>query len=134
VDQHALPGDEMRMFEECLPSGQRRKWQRRGLHVRDAAWLQSQVGCPHGRKLGGRSVTREVSQAVYPSPGRKSVTSGAILYHARDLVPRNARDSWRAIGVLVSFIPGQFRGRDASGVLQQDIPAPKLRQRRIFEK
>jgi hypothetical protein len=59
---------------------------------------------------------------------------GHPLYHARELVPWNARDSWRAIRVLISLIPGQFRRRDASGAhLQQDIPAPNLRRRSILE-
>src|SRR6185437_12954938 len=40
VDQHALSGRKACVFEECLPSRQRRKRQRRRLYVRDAAWLQ----------------------------------------------------------------------------------------------
>src|SRR5262245_7442656 len=126
----------MCMFEKGLPGGQRRKRQCRGLLVRDAVWLQSEIGRPHCRELGCRPVTWKISQAIYfvARPKIRDVRRHPF-YNARDLMPRNARNPRRAVGVLITFIPGQFGGRNACGAYSyQHIPAPDLRQWCILEK
>ena len=136
VDQHALSGGKVRMFEERLPSCQRRKRQRRGLCVSDAARLQSQIDRPHCRELSSRAVTRKISQSIdLVAEPKISYISRHPLHHPRNLMPRNARDSWRPVRVLIGLVPCQFRGRDASGThLHQHIPTSDLRQWCILEK
>src|SRR5262252_1517611 len=126
----------MGVFEERLPRGQRRKRQRRGLLVRDAVRLQREIGRPHRCELGGRAVTWKISEAIdfVARPKIRDVRRHPFD-NARDLVARNARNPRRAVGVLITFIPGQFRRRDASGAYSyQHIPTPHLRQWCILEK
>jgi hypothetical protein len=136
VDQDALSGGKLRMFEEPLPNRQRGKRQRRGLCVNDAAWLQSQIDRPHCRELGGRAVTRKISKSIdLVADVKISYISRHPLHHARNLMPRNARDSWCSVRVLIGLVPSQFRGSDASGThLHQHVPTSNLREWRILEK
>src|SRR5262245_22833318 len=126
----------MSVFEKRLPSGQRRKRQRRGLLMRDAEWLQREIGRPHCRELGCRPVTWKISQAIYFVARTKiRDVRRHPFYNARELVPRNARNPRRAVGVLITFIPGQFGRRNSSvSYSYQHSPDQDLRQWCILEK
>src|SRR5437773_9074396 len=106
------------------------------LCVLDAARLQSQIDRPHCRELSSRAVTRKISKSIdFVADPKISYISRHPLHHPRNLMPRNARDSWRPGRVLIGLVPGQFRGRDASGThLHQHIPTSDLRQWCILEK
>ncbi len=136
VDQDALSGGKVRMFEERLPGCQRRKRQRRGLCVRDAARLQSQIDRPHCRELSSRSVTRKISKSIdLVADPKISYISRHPLHRPRNLMAQDARDPWRPVRVLIGLVPSQFRGRDASGAHpHQHIPTSDLRQWGILEK
>jgi hypothetical protein len=99
-------------------------------------WLQSEIGRPHCRELGCGPVTWKIGEAIdfVARPKIRDVRRQSFD-NARDLMPRNARNPRRAVGVLIGFIPSQFRRRDASGAYSdQYIRTPDLRQWRILEK
>ena len=88
VDQDALSGGKVRMFEERLPSCQRRKRQRCGLCVRDAARLQSQIDRAHCRELSSCAVTRKISKSIdLVADPKISYISRHALHHPETSCP-----------------------------------------------
>src|SRR5215831_14064953 len=131
-----MAGDEMAMLEKRLPGGEGRKRQRRGLRVRDALWLPRQVDGSHRHEFRRCSVARKIRQAVHFISKTKIVGVGChALNHARDFMSGDARDSRRAVGVLIGLVPGQLGGRDACGKHSYEhISSPNLRRGCILEK
>jgi hypothetical protein len=136
VDQHALSSGKLRMLEERLPGCQRRKRQRCGLQMGDTARLQSQIDRPDCRELSSRAVTRKISKSIDLIADPKiSYIGRRPLHYPRNLMPQNAGNSWRPVGVPIRLVPGQFRGRDASSThLHEHIATSDLRQRCLLEK
>ncbi len=124
------------MLEKCLPGGEGRKRQRRGLRVRDALRLSRQVDGWHRHEFSRCSVARKIRQAVHFVSRAKIVGVGChALNHAHDFMSGDARDSRRAVGVLIGLVPGQLGGRDACGKHSYEhISSPNLRRGCILEK
>ena len=110
LDQHLLAGFQGRVVHQCLPGGQRRERQRRGLYVGDRIRLGGKAGGGHDHVFGGRAVPVEVDRADHLiAHGQVGDAAAETGHRARHLMRRYDRCPVRAVTGGPRQVPGQLR-------------------------